>query len=108
MLTMPVEGIYVKVQIQVASSPRQYGPRGCSPESPTKGCPRSLEGTAGVSISLCPLDGNPLAVLQPSEHRRVWELAISQSSHPGGCRVRSFTHFQQGAESCLFYPAKHW
>lgn len=47
MLTMPVEGIYVKVQIQVASSLRQYGPGGCSPESPTKSCPRSLEGAAG-------------------------------------------------------------
>ena len=21
---------------------------------------------------------------------------------------RSVTHFQRGAESCLFYPAKHW
>lgn len=69
MLTMPVKGIYVKVQIQVLSCPRQRGPGGCSPESPTEGCPRSLEGAAGVSIALCPPDGSPLAILLPGEHQ---------------------------------------
>ena len=110
MLTMPVKGIYVKVRIQVVSSPRQCGPRGCSPESLTEGCPRSLEGAAGVSISFCPPDGSPLAVFSQVNLDDSGNLPSARAATLEGTRLafRSVAHFQRGAESCLFYPAKHW
>lgn len=61
-----------------------------------------------VGSLFCPADCNLLAFLQPSQHRWHRERPIGQSSCLVGVGLafRSFTHFQLGGESSLFYPVK--